>query len=49
VTVTGGLELVGEYEWNAFELGATRAVWIVTKVAALPAAKSRLNSRIPSD
>jgi hypothetical protein len=36
VTVTGGLELVGEYEWDAFELRDTRADWLVTKVVALP-------------
>lgn len=36
VTVTGGLELVGGYEWDAFGLGDTRADWIVTKVVALP-------------
>jgi hypothetical protein len=36
VTVTGGLELVGEYEWDAFGLVDTRADWIVTRVVALP-------------
>lgn len=36
VTVTGGLELVGEYEWESFGLRDTRADWLVTKVVALP-------------
>lgn len=36
VTVTGELRLVGEYEWDAFELTDTRADWVVKKVVALP-------------
>jgi hypothetical protein len=31
-TVTGPLELVGEYEWAAFGLTDTRADWLVTDV-----------------
>lgn len=34
--VTGGLELVGNYEWGAFEFADTRADWLVTKVVDLP-------------
>lgn len=36
VTATGGLSLVGEYEWDGFELTDTRADWLVTKVVDLP-------------
>ncbi|WP_017934283.1 hypothetical protein [Nocardioides sp. Iso805N] len=35
VTVTGELRLVGEYEWDAFELTDTRADWVVRSVVAL--------------
>ena len=36
LTATGSLALVGEYEWDAFELADTRADWLVTKVVDLP-------------
>lgn len=36
VTVTGALELVGEYEWEAFDLTDTRADWLVQRVVNLP-------------
>lgn len=36
VTVTGELELLGEYEWEAFDLIDTRADWRVADVARLP-------------
>lgn len=36
VTVTGPLELVGDYEWDAFELTDTRADWHVVKLVDLP-------------
>lgn len=36
VTVTGELHLVGEYEWEAFDLIDTRADWTVAAVATLP-------------
>ncbi|TDO60793.1 hypothetical protein EV651_10765 [Kribbella sp. VKM Ac-2571] len=36
VTVTGRLEVVGEYEWDAFELGESRADWLVKAVATPP-------------
>jgi hypothetical protein len=35
VTVTGSLELVGEYEWDAFALSDTRADWTVGRVISL--------------
>ena len=36
MTVTGALELVGEYEWEAFDLTDTRADWLVQRVVTLP-------------
>lgn len=36
VTVTGTLELVGDYERDAFGLSDTRADWLVTDVVDLP-------------
>jgi hypothetical protein len=49
VTVTGALELVGEYEWEAFELTDTRADWLVTDVVDLPGGDSRVGlSHLPS-
>ena len=36
VTATGGLELVGEYEWDDFELTDTRADWLVTEIVDVP-------------
>jgi hypothetical protein len=35
VTVRGPLELVGEYEWEAFRLVDTRADWYVNEVEPL--------------
>ena len=35
VTVTGGLELVGEYEWESFRLYDTRTDWLVTEIVEL--------------
>lgn len=35
VTVTGSFELVGEYEWDSFELPDTRADWLVNQVVEL--------------
>jgi len=36
VTVTGRLELVGAYEWDAFNLVDTRADWMVMNVVRVP-------------
>lgn len=36
VTATGGLELVGGYEWEDFGLVDTRADWLVRQVVELP-------------
>lgn len=33
VTVTGRLELVGEYEWDAFQIEESRAEWLVKALA----------------
>lgn len=35
VTVTGRLELVGEYEWESFLLPDTRTDWLVTEIVEL--------------
>ncbi|PFG17099.1 hypothetical protein ATK74_1660 [Propionicimonas paludicola] len=35
VTVTGRLELVGEYEWESFQLPDTRTDWLVTEIVEL--------------
>lgn len=35
VTVTGRLELVGEYEWESFLLHDTRTDWLVTEIVEL--------------
>jgi hypothetical protein len=34
-TVTGRLELVGEYEWESFRLDDTRTDWLVTEIVEL--------------
>ena len=47
VTVTGGLELVGEYEWDAFEIGDARSDWIVTNVVASPPRRHRVQEAWP--
>jgi hypothetical protein len=33
VTVTGRLEVVGDYEWDAFGLRESRADWLVKAIA----------------
>ncbi len=42
LTATGRLALIGEYEWEGFELTDTRADWLVTEVVDLPDGDTKL-------
>lgn len=49
VTVTGRLTVVGEYEWDAFSLGESRADWLVKAVAPADDDDTMLDLAAPSN
>jgi len=49
VTVTGRLTVVGEYEWDAFALGESRADWLVKAVAPADNDDTMLDLVAPSN